>query len=715
MKVTHAQGSTHWHTRLGALFVALTSFVGCVLPHANPMPIDNPPVGMDADVVMGDVLGDRPNDAFDVPDPCPMNQTRCGPNCVDINRSVNDCGRCGNVCTPGSNQTSSCQLGICANICAAGFLDCNAMAMDGCEVNSAVDPMNCGGCNTRCGANSVCTAGVCQCAAGFTMCGGACINFQTNVNNCGACGTMCAARANSTVACTAGMCRYTCLGTHADCNNNLNMAPAGDGCEVPLGTAANCRMCGERCMGGSPNCAPMMGCVNGCAPLMTCAGGCVDQQINVANCGGCGNVCNAANGTAGCVAGRCTVAACNAGFANCDMNAANGCEANTNSDNANCGGCGIACGNNSTCMGGVCRCNANFGDCNNMRPDGCEARLDTLTNCNACGMACGPYAQGTATCTGAVGMARCGVNCNGGTANCDNNLANGCEVDTRTDRANCGACGTVCPNVANGTPSCVAGVCGVGSCNAGFGNCDNMAGNGCEVNLGMDIRHCNGCGMACATPANAAPTCIASACGLGGCNAGFGNCDANAMNGCETNTNTTVAHCGMCGNVCSAANGVSGCAAGACTVASCSAGFGNCDGMVANGCEARLNTNARCGACGTACMSAVAYCSAGPACTNCGAGLRDCNNDPMDACEVNISSDVNNCNACGTVCMNPNGTTLCAANACVPVCNVGFGNCDGLPNNGCETNTNTTALHCGICGNACSAPNPNCVAGACVP
>jgi hypothetical protein len=31
---------------------------------------------------------------------------------------------------------------------------------------------------------------------------------------------------------------------------------------------------------------------------------------------------------------------------------------------------------------------------------------------------------------------------------------------------------------------------------------------------------------------------------------GFGNCDSNAANGCETNTTNTNAHCGACGNVC---------------------------------------------------------------------------------------------------------------------------------------------------------------------
>src|SRR5262249_41728736 len=40
------------------------------------------------------------------------------------------------------------------------------------------------------------------------------------------------------------------------------------------------------------------------------------------------------------------------------------------------------------------------------------------------------------------------------------------------------------------------------------------------------------------------------ACGLGTCNVGFGNCDANAATGCEANLNTDSNNCGSCGHVC---------------------------------------------------------------------------------------------------------------------------------------------------------------------
>lgn len=46
-------------------------------------------------------------------------------------------------------------------------------------------------------------------------------------------------------------------------------------------------------------------------------------------------------------------------------------------------------------------------------------------------------------------------------------VVDACAANTQSDPANCGACGRVCPMVANGTPICGMGGCGV-QCNAGF-------------------------------------------------------------------------------------------------------------------------------------------------------------------------------------------------------------------------------------------------------
>jgi hypothetical protein len=69
-----------------------------------------------------------------------------------------------------------------------------------------------------------------------------------------------------------------------------------------------------------------------------------------------------------------------------------------------------------------------------------------------------------------------------------------CNVSS--DVMNCGACGHVCPERANGIPSCSAGACGV-ACNQKTGNCDKDDTNGCETSLGDDPKNCGACGHDC--------------------------------------------------------------------------------------------------------------------------------------------------------------------------------------------------------------------------
>lgn len=169
-----------------------------------------------------------------------------------------------------------------------------------------------------------------------------------------------------------------------------------------------------------------------------------------------------------------------------------------------------------------------------------------------------------------------------------------------SDPNNCGACGVVCTTT-NGTPACVGGVCAIGSCNSGFGNCDGNVANGCETNTANNVTNCGSCGIVCSAP-NGTPGCSAGACTIVACNAGFSNCDGISANGCEVNTTNNVNNCGACGLVCNLPNANEACTSGICTIASCSPGFGNCDGLSANGCETNLsNNNSHCGVCGNIC------------------------------------------------------------------------------------------------------------------
>ncbi|MFO0603764.1 MAG: SUMF1/EgtB/PvdO family nonheme iron enzyme [Polyangiales bacterium] len=79
-------------------------------------------------------------------------------------------------------------------------------------------------------------------------------------------------------------------------------------------------------------------------------------------------------------------------------------------------------------------------------------------------------------------------------------------VELNTDLSNCGACGRTCGS-ANGVPRCVFGSCRV-SCLAGFGNCDGDFANGCETRTDADDANCGSCGRTCA----ASRVCAGGAC-----------------------------------------------------------------------------------------------------------------------------------------------------------------------------------------------------------
>ena len=67
---------------------------------------------------------------------------------------------------------------------------------------------------------------------------------------------------------------------------------------------------------------------------------------------------------------------------------------------------------------------------------------------------------------------------------------------------------------------------------------------------------------------------------------GFGNCDGLLTNGCERNLNTDLLNCGACGQACTPLPGASvSCTGGGCILLGCRPGFRDCDGDLSNGCE----------------------------------------------------------------------------------------------------------------------------------
>lgn len=83
-------------------------------------------------------------------------------------------------------------------------------------------------------------------------------------------------------------------------------------------------------------------------------------------------------------------------------------------------------------------------------------------------------------------------------------LPTGCASTTP---GNC--CGVACPVPMNATAAaCLGGTCGLASCTANYGDCDGRASNGCETDTRTSSAHCGACGAPCA----AGRGCVAGAC-----------------------------------------------------------------------------------------------------------------------------------------------------------------------------------------------------------
>jgi len=108
-------------------------------------------------------------------------------------------------------------------------------------------------------------------------------------------------------------------------------------------------------------------------------------------------------------------------------------------------------------------------------------------------------------------------------------------IDVGTDLSNCGACGRACSSAHVTTPSCNNKLCAP-SCAAGWADCNHLrspnADDGCETNV-YDVTHCGACGAPACNLPNATPDCPAGACVVKSCSAGFFDCDGKAANGCE--------------------------------------------------------------------------------------------------------------------------------------------------------------------------------------
>ncbi|MSP63711.1 MAG: hypothetical protein EXR72_25870 [Myxococcales bacterium] len=377
---------------------------------------------------------------------------------------------------------------------------------------------------------------------------------------------------------------------------------------APDGGAATAACCDHVCVDTARNSDHCAGCGMACHGALCCASACLDVLSDIANCGACGKMCGSPNATPACALGKCVVGMCQPGFGDCNKIAADGCEVNIDTDPKNCLGCGVVCAAPRAVAGCamgcfVAQCDPGFGDCDKKFGNGCEADLQNgdLNNCGGCGIGCVMGAHGITTCK----AGQCAIaSCNGAFKDCNQMYGDGCEADSASDPMHCGGCGKVCP-APNGIATCAMGVCGLGGCKPGFKDCNGNAGDGCEVNIGGDIKNCGGCGVVCGAVKNGTPGCVSGACRIAACNAPFLDCNGSNADGCEVDSSGNLLHCGGCGKACPAvANGAGSCSGGACAIASCKAGFKDCNKSVNDGCEIDTTSDAKnCGGCNLACAN----------------------------------------------------------------------------------------------------------------
>ncbi len=616
--------------------------------------------------------------------------TACNGQCVDLNQGRN-CGACGNACGVGM----VCDLESCASFCGAGTTACNASC-----VNTLTDAKNCGTCGTVCPGGEVCSAGTCgvSCGAGLTQCAPAgtssdagadggvsiCIDMLTDRQNCGGCGIACA----SGQVCSEGTCAATCQPGLVDCNQScVDPKTSGQHCGATAGCGADAGSSGTVCPSGQV-CTDGT-CQTTClANEVQCNGSCIDPLTNPEFCGAKGS-CTTTTGdntdSAGsicptgevCSAGACAIscqpsqvkcgdtcidpttslahcgatadcAAANAGL-NCTLTPGTVCTVTKGTAS-----CAVSCPTGEVECNGICvdpltsnafcgakgTCVTTQGDANDSAGINCTAHpgtvcdgkgscsvtcavgevvcngtcVDPNTNPKYCGVdaACAPKTGTTGICTGnqVCNAGTCATTCATGFVNC-----NGVCVDPTTDSQHCGvnaACGGgqgtagVCPN---GTVCTTAA--GVTSCSASCGTGLSVCTNEC-VNEQVDPSHCGSC-SACTLHANAvSDDCVAGKCAVGVCKAGYGNCNGTEADGCEVNTSGDPSNCGACGRVCSLPNvSTDTCSSATCGVGTCSTGFANCDSVAANGCEVDITSDANnCGGCGNVCTGGTA-CGAG--------------------------------------------------------------------------------------------------------
>ena len=538
--------------------------------------------------------------------------------CACASEIINSDGYCVN---PAANETcgatesnpngKSCPTGLACRptaegnsyecVCAKGWeVTCHVDGSDYC-IDPTNDDKHCNApkeaaCTEnpqyQCSPSQQCVNSTCVCREGFASCDNKCIDGSMHDDHCGAKGKCNSQKSDSNdyqgIACGANayctqsqckceegfiLCDGKCISPSYNeyCGATLtgNTCNKGRDC-----TKENRKSCQK--INGSYQCVCDTGYVN-------CDGTCIDPLTTSQHCGKytpdiqCKSLTNCKKQI--CVDGECTD--------NCPENQI-ACPISANEN---------VCvkqsiyqleqsPNNCTkCAEGFCP-NASIGNNNYFNenrcldPDG-HNRLHTIYNCSSCGDICPNTYEciqnnNNYTCACPSGTKECTISgslqkqcfnlaqlhkkdcdtCEDEWADCNGNAEDGCEVHITDDKENCGQCNNNCERTLSSMHVsgivCLAKQCQFTSCESGYGNCDNDQENGCETNL-TTKEACGSCGNNCTSQYSEGNhseiTCQEGSC-LKACVSGYADCDNKGHNGCETNITSSVRNCGGCGKMC---------------------------------------------------------------------------------------------------------------------------------------------------------------------
>ncbi len=503
---------------------------------------------------------------------------------------ISNCGGCGVTCEstkPQNTEVTSCKAGVCQYNCtgiyknvgkdtAASSILCVDISSDlrycGKDVNNT----------ESCASGTVCVNGECvinSCDSGLMLCSvkgnNECIDVNgSDKNNCGKCGLTCESTKPQNTEidkCASGVCRYKCTGNYKNVGKDTTASSI-----FCADISSDSKYCGKD-VNNTKTCASGTVCVNGECVINSCPSGktlcstasgntCTDiKGIDISNCGGCGLTCDSMKPlnteTDKCASGVCQYK-CKSGYRNVGSSytqtAINCIDPQTNYNY--CGkaeGTLVNCAQNpgTACVGGQCAVSCVTGqiDCNGKCIDpmtdayycGATAGCASYTDCskNATDRLC---SNGSCVSSCPNGQTACGGNCldytalhiascsNGiiacqtGYANIDNDISNGCEVNTNTDSMHCGSSNTNCTTSLAGS-SCANGQC---TCPTGTNACAKQ----CLNFTALQIATC-------------------SETAITGCVSGYADIDKSVSNGCEVNTNTDSMHCGSSNTNCTTDHG----------------------------------------------------------------------------------------------------------------------------------------------------------------